>query len=772
MANLVNRLLLFLCSAVFSAVESVYRLFYGLATTRLFGEEIVQDISNRIYILVSIVILFAFAIKLIEAIVNPDLLTDNKKGVTGVLKRTIIGLLLIVAIPNMFNLVYYIQREIISTNLIEKIVFDRTEESTDTNNTSGILTSSIIRGFVYPIDENGIEINEKYLCGDKEDCNFANELAAKSPTYQKYVTIAGSSPNYDDLADIQVSAEWENGADMYSISALMLLLVGIYVLYQVILMSFDAALRLVNLGILEIMAPLIIVTYIGGGTDYLTKWAKMVGSKFASIFVRIAALAFMAVGLQLLFDPNSVLQSDSISFYFKLLIIIGLLRLVKDLPDIFSKIFGVDVKGPNGIRGRLGEMAGIGQFTQNAWDRVSHGIRQTAGHMVRHPLAAPAAVTSAVGSTIARSIAGGRAAFRQSGARGHHGVVRGLATLRGTAFRTIGSLPTAVRSARAGWTNSNLRSIGGAAAQVRDANPEHGTFIGRTRDVITQGLGFGTAQERYNARPPQYTMFRDNEVGSATEGLYFATREAALAAGVNVAHLTQETLSQRQFEEQQTRISRVQSSADHANETVANHVDGANYAGAGTITNGAISFTGNVSQLNNQLQHYIANSAPRPEDFRNVNSGVIDQRRYSAAVTAFETGVQSLRDQIATIRNQQITNETNAIINGTFAGPANVASSVLTDINQINQVLGTEPIRRIGAIGNFNDLHDIRGFTATQSAALTSTESNRQQQLFDEAHSPVGVRRAENDSSSRVRSNRDGYTNNTNNNPNNNGGGH
>ena len=384
---LINRLLLWLCCSVFEAIESVYRLFYVLATTRLFGEETIREVSNNIYILVSVVILFAFAVKLIEAIVNPDLLTDSKKGVTGVLKRTIIGLVLVAIVPSCFNLAYKISREVIATSLVEKIVLGYTEASSDSNNTAGVLTSSVIRGFVYPIDENGVAIDENSLCGDNEGCNFAEELANYNMSYQNYISIIGANPNYDEFGDINVESEWENGNNMYHMSLFFLLVVGVYIWYQVILLCFDAALRLVNLGILEIMAPLVIVAYMGGGTDYLSKWFKMVLEKFLSVFVRIAALAFMALGLRLMFDKDSILFNQSTTFLFRLLIIIGLLRLIKDLPNIIGKIFGVDIKDAGGIKGRLGEMAGIGKLAQNAWSGLgglAKGIGATAGVAAAH----------------------------------------------------------------------------------------------------------------------------------------------------------------------------------------------------------------------------------------------------------------------------------------------------------------------------------------------------------------------------------------------------
>lgn len=380
MKNLLNKLLLGLASGIFSAINGCYSMFYGLATTKVFSNETIRQVSNNLYILVSVVILFAFSVKLIEAIVNPDLLTDAKKGVTGVLKRTIIGLLLIVAVPTIFNVVYVFQYEIITNSLIEKLILNYSDSNSagGMSSAGGTLTSAIISGFIVPVDENGVQITESMLCGDDPGCNYADSLKNKNEAYEPYLSYLGDNPDYENLSDLNIDGEWEGGEPLYSVQALFLVVVGVFVLYQIITLCFDTALRLVNLGILEMIAPVVIVAYMGGGTEYLGKWAKMTLEKFLSVFFRIAGLAFMVKGFQLINDPNSIFNNQSATVWFKILVIIGLLRLIKDLPNIIEKIFGVDIKDPGGIKGRLGEMAGIGGLAQKAWSGLG-GLAKTAG---------------------------------------------------------------------------------------------------------------------------------------------------------------------------------------------------------------------------------------------------------------------------------------------------------------------------------------------------------------------------------------------------------
>ncbi len=366
MGELINRAFLWLSAQVFRAIHGCWLLFYGLATTKLFSNETIRNITNNLYIIVSVVILFAFSVKLIEAIVNPDLLTDAKKGVTGVLKRTIIGLLLLVAIPSIFSVVYIIQYEVITNSLVEKLIlgYSDSDSSSGMEGAGNTLVSAIITGMVVPIDENGVQLTHSLVCGETPDCNYADQLLSLNADYEPYLSFLGDDPDFESLGSLNIGAEWGNGEPIYTVQAFFMLVVAIFILYQIITLCMDTALRLVNLGVLEMIAPVIIVGYMGGGTEYLSKWTKMTVEKFLSVFLRIAGIAFMVLGFSLINDPDSIFNNQSATIWFKILVIIGLLRLIKDLPNIIGKIFGVEMKGPSGIKGRLGEMAGIGNMAQ------------------------------------------------------------------------------------------------------------------------------------------------------------------------------------------------------------------------------------------------------------------------------------------------------------------------------------------------------------------------------------------------------------------------
>ena len=62
----------------------------------------------------------------------------------------------------------------------------------------------------------------------------------------------------------------------------------------------------------------------------------------------------------------------------KMFVIIAVLQLVKKIPDIINTIFGTHIQSRGGIKGRLGEMAGVGGLAQKAWTSLGTGAKNLA----------------------------------------------------------------------------------------------------------------------------------------------------------------------------------------------------------------------------------------------------------------------------------------------------------------------------------------------------------------------------------------------------------
>lgn len=379
MGGLLRKLCIYICAAIYPFIVKVYAIFYNLANTRfLEGTDVINKLSANIYVLVSVVMLFAFSVTILSAIVNPDLLTDGKKGVAAAFKRAIIGLALMILIPFMFNELYALQKNVMTNSLIEKIIVGADFSCKDNDpdcevggNGGQVIAGTLISSVLYPdenfADENGnINVNadvaDSYTKMVTENIDY---IGAVKKDINAVVDGTGGSDG-DAL-------KWDFDDDAYAFhfDGLLAMVVGGVTIYILVLFSIDVAVRVFKLAFLELTAPISIVGYMAAGDKILSSWFKEVGKTFADLFVRIAALAFylfLISNISSLFD-NLGSKSGSFTYkaFFKAFLVVGMLIFAKQVPDVIGNIFGVKIESKGGIGGRLGSMAAVGKQAQKAW---------------------------------------------------------------------------------------------------------------------------------------------------------------------------------------------------------------------------------------------------------------------------------------------------------------------------------------------------------------------------------------------------------------------
>ena len=447
---------------VYPLIADFYEIFDVLARHRFFTDETIRKISNNIYILISVIMIFAFSIKLINSIVNPDVLTDKKKGFTGLFIRAIIGVLLIVLIPWAFQLAYEVQDKVLDKAVVQKIVLG--EQTPVAASGGDLIAGATLKTFLHS-DENREKMHEQlesipeaietlnkafetnevddvevstlpgetfttcpagYTFGDMKNIleynnngmdesilteknrKLLNQLEASGsgdvfiqdcvvqvyvaylysetsgvdteeltniysnfgsgPCLQRYNVITGDISTIDSFKDC-ITIRDDDDNYIFEYNGILGPIAGIFMAYEMLLLCIDIALRSIKLGLLELIAPVIICGYIYSG-EIMKKWVKEVVATYILVFVKLAVVSFLILGMTLL--PDFISNSDFAdhALLIKLLIIIGLLQLVKQLPNLINSIFGIEIKSSGGIKGRLGEMAGIGKMAQDAWSKL------------------------------------------------------------------------------------------------------------------------------------------------------------------------------------------------------------------------------------------------------------------------------------------------------------------------------------------------------------------------------------------------------------------
>ena len=404
MGGLLRKLLAYICKPIYKFIPNVYSIFYNIANTRLFqeGDTTVQQLSANIYVLVSVVMLFAFSVTILSAIVNPDLLSDKKKGVAAIFKRSIIGLVLIVVIPFAFDEMYKIQENVMDNNLIEKIIvgsdFQCREgeegECEKGGNGGQVIAGNLISSVLYPID-NEVEIsedlNESYSDMVRKDIKNIGIIAKNIN-----ITTDGDTKNWGKFDDDNYAFQFDG---------LIAIVAGIATCYILLLYAIDMAVRVFKLTFLELTAPISIVAYMASGEKVLNSWGKEVMKTFLDVFVRIAVMAIYLFFISSLASYLNTVDKGNHdwSFTLKALLIVGMLIFVKQLPDYINKVFGTDIKLKGGISGRLGEMAVVGKQAQDAWGKVKNVAKATPLIAGSAAVGAATGLTSRIGNAIGQT---------------------------------------------------------------------------------------------------------------------------------------------------------------------------------------------------------------------------------------------------------------------------------------------------------------------------------------------------------------------------------
>ena len=380
MEGLFRKIAIYLCKPIYCLIVYMYKIFYNIATTRFLQSEIVQEISANIYTLVSVVMLFAFSVTILSAIVNPDLLSDGKKGVKAVFKRAIIALMLIVVIPFAFDELYKIQETIMKNSLIEKIVvgIEYNCNSSDKSkceaggNGGQVIAGTLMSAVLYPDDEMADadgNVNVSVSVSEYYSKMIAEDLPKYIGAVAKNINATAINP---ENANISNDEAYE-----FKFNGLIAIVVGLVTVYILVIFAIDVAVRVFKMAFMELTAPISIVSYVAAGDKILSSWFKELGKTYAELFVRVAAIAFYLFLVSNLSSFMEQFKDSDWTLVLKAFLMVGMLIFAKQVPDMIGKIFGVEIKSQGGIAGRLGNMAGVGKVAQNAWKGLTNVAKAT-----------------------------------------------------------------------------------------------------------------------------------------------------------------------------------------------------------------------------------------------------------------------------------------------------------------------------------------------------------------------------------------------------------
>lgn len=350
-------------SIIYALISYLYKIFTFLSQVRLFENDRMKDLANRMYIIVGVISLFLVAYALISAIINPDNATKGKNSsFSGIIKNIIFAIIGIALVPTIFSYAYEFQKRVLCDNVIAKFFAVAPGTVSEGTDFSSEMAVTLFQSFYYvkADDESNVEASStayESIISDDGDMNL-NEAFNSVKEDQK--SLFEALGNFDDAFD--------NGdlGYLYLISTV----AGLYCAYVLLGFVIDIAVRAVKLSYLQVIAPLPIMTLVlPNQKKVFDNWLKKTTSCFLEVFVRVIAITFAAYAVRYL--PEYVFGGEMqtcgegitgvVLLLTKAAFIIGIFGFLKQAPKLIGELIpGFDSKGFKlGFKDSFAEVGGF-----------------------------------------------------------------------------------------------------------------------------------------------------------------------------------------------------------------------------------------------------------------------------------------------------------------------------------------------------------------------------------------------------------------------------
>lgn len=345
--GLLRVIFLYLDTIIYLGVAATYNMaiqMYDLngLIDKLGG--VITTIKQTIYSFLAVVMFFRIAFSMLEMLIDPTKIEDKQKGMGKIVSNVIVCILLIIAMPVLFEQASTLQNTIIEKKIIEKTVYGNSYSEDDT--LGNRLALSCWKIFLKPnIDDKG------------------------SKSYKAWQGVFESTDeNWKvwELAKRIDAVNYENNDKLYDLSYIWLAstALGLYLLWTMIKFAIDIAYRALKLIALEMISPIAIISYIDPKSSkdgVFSKWVKEVVKTYLALFIRIFTIAIASL---LLGEIANNLEIKG--FMQNVIVILAVISFIKTAPKFFDSVFGTelakesDTKFGADMLKKLGGAAAIG----------------------------------------------------------------------------------------------------------------------------------------------------------------------------------------------------------------------------------------------------------------------------------------------------------------------------------------------------------------------------------------------------------------------------
>lgn len=365
-------MLLTIDSVVFWFIKLISQVFFLVVDTNMEGQAItakMNELMDRIYIILGVGMLFFVAYKIICLMTDPDKISnDGADSMQGIVKNVVLSVIMLSLIPTAFNYLMQFQSRVVSTNVIGSIILGTSNDSSDDNNVrkaGAKVALSIYSSFYYPVDENG-KIYTYYECGGRYP-EKANIPSGAPDICETYVTKYDDAMNSEGIKEFILDEDLNQALVDGKMEHVLIIpvLAGAYAVWLYLLFTLDIATRAIKLIFYRLIAPIPVMMRITkpvGGA--FTKWINDVIKTYLSLFIRLIIINFSLFTINIIasLDLKELFPSFGSATWLAVLlarvaVLLGILQFAKDAPKMVEELFGVEHIDTSvaGMKNRLNE---------------------------------------------------------------------------------------------------------------------------------------------------------------------------------------------------------------------------------------------------------------------------------------------------------------------------------------------------------------------------------------------------------------------------------
>lgn len=363
--DIIRELLAWLDYIVYSIIKWILYIIFDLATLST-SSDVLNGVYSRIYVILGVFMAFKLSFSFFQYLINPEAMMDKKQGVSKLFSHVVIMLAALILLPSILfgtnggeGLVTRAQRAFLP--MLPRILLGVNPSNGSTGASENTLDTAAN-------DMAVAALGAFFMPSQELDDACGSGTLAKTPELKEIheITEYAALTCHKGVVSVNTALVTFGHSQYYkySYTYVVSLIVGVVMVVTLLGMCIDVAKRVFKLIILEVIAPIPIMSLIdpdSASKGAFSAWLHQLIFTFLDIFIKIGILYLIILLIQLivskgLFTNFPEFSEDPVRAALLLVaLIIGLIFFAKEAPKFIKDSLGIKDKGDGG--GFMGKFA-------------------------------------------------------------------------------------------------------------------------------------------------------------------------------------------------------------------------------------------------------------------------------------------------------------------------------------------------------------------------------------------------------------------------------